>query len=262
MCVAISRSPGGRRPRRCSSTRATAASEHPARHLAGYTGILQADAYAGFNDLYHPTRKPGPILEAACWAHGRRKLFVLADLAKSLPSAKARAPLALEAVRRIDEIFAVERNINGLPAAQRHAIRQVRVAPLVTSLETWMRSERARLSRHADVAKAMDYMLKRWDAFTRFLGDGRICLTNNAAERALRGIALGRKAWLFAGSDRGGERAAAMYSLIATAKLNDVDPRAWLADVLARIADHPVSRLDELLPWHWPRRGEDRSLAA
>lgn len=237
-------------------------SEHPARHLAGYTGILQADAYAGFNELYHPTRKPGPILEAACWAHGRRKLFVLADLAKSLPSAKARAPLALEAVRRIDEIFAVERNINGLAAAQRHAIRQVRGAPLVTSLETWMRGERARLSRHADVAKAMDYMLKRWDAFTRFLGDGRICLTNNAAERALRGIALGRKAWLFAGSDRGGERAAAMYSLIATAKLNDVDPRAWLADVLARIADHPVSRLDELLPWHWPRRGEDRSLAA
>ena len=114
-----------------------------------------------------------------------------------------------------------------------------------------MRGERGRLSRHADVAKAMDYMLKRWAAFTRFLDDGRICLTNNAAERALRGIALGRKAWLFAGSDRGGERAAAMYSLIVTAKLNDVDPRAWLADVLARIADHPASRLHELLPWHW-----------
>jgi len=114
-----------------------------------------------------------------------------------------------------------------------------------------MRAERAKLSRHADVAKAMDYMLKRWVAFTRFLEDGRICLTNNAAERALRGIAIGRKAWLFAGSDRGGERAAAMYSLIVTAKLNDVDPRAWLADVLARIADHPVSRLSELLPWNW-----------
>jgi hypothetical protein len=125
-----------------------------------------------------------------------------------------------------------------------------------------MRGERGRLSRHAEVAKAMDYMLKRWAAFTRFLDDGRICLTNNAAERELRGIALGRKAWLFAGSDRGGERAAAMYSLIATAKLNKVDPRAWLADVLARIADHPALRLDELLPWHWPRPGEDRSLAA
>src|SRR6202008_4087147 len=116
-----------------------------------------------------------------------------------------------------------------------------------------MRAKRGKLSRHADVAKAMNYMLKRWDAFTRFLDDGRICLTNNAAERALRRVALGRKSWLFAGSDRGGERAAAMYSLIATASLNDVDPRAWLADVLARIADHPASRLHELLPWEWKR---------
>jgi hypothetical protein len=217
--------------------------EHPCRHLEGYAGILQADAYAGFNELYHPARQPGPILEAGCWSHGRRKLFVLADVAK--------APLAIEAVRRIDAIFDVERAINGLSANQRQALRQVRAAPLVASLETWMRGERGKLSRHADVAKAMDYMLKRWDVFTRFLNDGRICLTNNAAERALRGIALGRKAWLFAGSDRGGERAAAMYSLIMTAKLNDVDPRAWLADVLARISDHPASRLHELLPWHW-----------
>jgi len=116
-----------------------------------------------------------------------------------------------------------------------------------------MRAERARLSRHAEVAKAIDYMLKRWPAFTRFLDDGRICLTNNAAERALRGIAIGRKAWLFAGSDRGGERAATIYTLIGTAKLNDIDPQAWLADVLRRIADHPASRLDELLPWHWKR---------
>jgi transposase len=228
--------------------------EHPCRHLAGYAGILQADAYAGFNELYHEGRKPGPIAEAACWAHGRRKLFVLADVAK--------APLAIEAVRRIDAIFDVERDINGLAAEQRRAVRQVRVAPLVGALEVWMRAERSKLSRHADVAKAMDYMLKRWVAFTRFLDDGRICLTNNAAERALRGIAIGRKAWLFAGSDRGGERAAAMYSLIVTAKLNDIDPRAWLADVLARIADHPASRLDELLPWRWSRRSEDRSLAA
>jgi transposase len=217
--------------------------EHPCRHLAGYSGILQADAYAGFNDLYDPGRKPAPITEAACWSHGRRKLFVLAEVAK--------APLAIEAVRRIDAIFDVERDINGLAAGQRCAIRQVRVAPLVGALELWMRAERGKLSRHNDVARAMDYMLKRWPAFTRFLDDGRICLTNNAAERALRGIAIGRKAWLFAGSDRGGERAAAMYSLIITAKLNDVDPRAWLADVLARIADHPASRLDELLPWNW-----------
>src|SRR5664279_1846722 len=187
--------------------------EHPCRHLAGYAGILQADAYAGFNELYHEGRKPGPIAEAACWAHGRRKLFVLADVAK--------APLAIEAVRRIDAIFAVERDINGLAAEQRRALRQVRVVPLVGALETWMRAERGKLSRHADVAKAMDYMLKRWAAFTRFLDDGRICLTNNAAERALRGIAIGRKSWLFCGSDRGGERAAAMNSLIATAKLNN-----------------------------------------
>jgi hypothetical protein len=141
-------------------------------------------------------------------------------------------------------------------------VRRQHIAPLVTELEAWMRAVRGKLSRHSDVAKAMDYMLRRWDTFSRFLDDGRICLTNNAAERALRGIALGRKSWLFAGSDRGGERAAAMYSLIATAKLNDVDPRAWLADVLGRIADHPASRLDELLPWHWAREVERRKLAA
>ena len=217
--------------------------EHPVRHLAGYNGILQADAYAGFNDLYATGRKPGPIVEAACWAHGRRKLFEIAEVAK--------APLAIEAVRRMDAIFDVEREINGLSPAQRSALRHGRVAPLVAGLEQWMRAERSKLSRHADVAKAMDYMLRRWAAFIRFLDDGRICLTNNAAERVLRGVALGRKSWLFAGSDRGGERAAAMYSLIATAKLNDVDPRAWLADVLTRIADHPASRLHEFLPWNW-----------
>jgi transposase len=109
------------------------------------------------------------------------------------------------------------------------------------------------------MAKAMNYMLKRWTTFSRFLDDGRICLTNNAAERGLRGVALGRKAWLFAGSDRGGQRAAAIYSLIVTARLNDVDPRAWLADVLARIADHPMARLHELLPWHWKRNREQVS---
>src|ERR1019366_3414839 len=198
--------------------------EHPERHLDGYTGILQADAYAGFNRLYDTNRRPGPLIEAACWSHARRKFFELADIA-----AKARgkltviAPLALEAVKRIDAIFAIEREINGVAAAQRVAIRHERSVPLVRDLEDWMCTERARLSRHADVAKAMDYMLKRWAAFTRFLDDGRICLTNNAAERALRGIALGRKAWLFAGSDRGGERAALMYTLIQTARLNGVD---------------------------------------
>ena len=225
--------------------------EHPKRHLAGDAGILQADAYGGFNSLYDPQRSPAPITEAACWSHGRRKFFVLADIAKSAPGSERPAPLALAAVRRIDAIFAIEGEINRLPAEPRLAVRTARSAPLVTELESWMRSERARLSRHADVAKAMDYMLKRWAAFTRFLSDGRICLTNNAAERALRGIAIGRKNWLFAGSDRGGERAATMYTLIATAKLNNIDPQAWLADVLRRIADHPARRLNQLLPWNW-----------
>jgi len=216
---------------------------HPGGHLASYAGILQADAYAGFNELYAPARKPGPITEAACWSHARRKFYVLAETAK--------APLALEAVRRIDALFAVEREISGLATEARLARREADARPLVAQLEAWMRAERARLSRHAGVAQAMDYMLKRWPAFTRFLADGRICLTNNAAERALRGIAVGRRNWTFAGSDRGGERAAAIYTLIETAKLNAVDPQAWLADVLARINDQPASRLHKLLPWHW-----------
>jgi hypothetical protein len=216
--------------------------EHPQRHLAGYRGTLQVDAYAGFNDLYSEARQPAPLIQALCWAHGRRNFFKLAELAK--------APLAIEAVRRIDAIFDAERTINGLPPDQRRAVRQERIAVPVDELQSWMREVRGKMSRHADVAKAIDYMLKRWGSFSRFLDDGRVCLTNNAAERALRGIALGRKAWLFAGSDRGGERAAAMYSLIVTAKLNNVDPRAWLADVLNRINDHPASRLGELLPWN------------
>jgi transposase len=226
--------------------------QHPERHLHDYAGILQADAYAGFNRLYQADRKPGPITEASCWAHGRRKFFELADVA-----AKARgklaviAPLAFEAVKRIDAIFDIEREINGHSIDERLAARRARVAPLGSDLESWMRKEYARLSRHNDVAKAMNYMLSRWDNFTRFLDDGRICLTNNAAERALRGIALGRKSWLFAGSDRGGERAAVMYTLIQTARLNDVDPQAWLADVLARINDHNIQTLDQLLPWNW-----------
>ena len=228
------------------------AGEHPERHLHGYGGILQADCYAGFNRLYEAGRKPGPITEAGCWAHARRKFFVLADItAKARGKFAAIAPMAFEAVKRIDAIFDVEREINGRSATERLAERALRAAPLVADLHIWMRTERARLSRHSDVAKAMDYMLKRWEVFARFLSDGRICLTNNAAERELRGIALGRKAWLFAGSDRGGERAAVMYTLIQTAKLNDIDPHAWLADVLVRINDHNIRTLDQLLPWNW-----------
>jgi transposase len=231
--------------------------EHPQNHLANYAGILQADAYGGYGKLYEPGRVPGTIVEAACWVHARRNFFVLADLTRNAQrKAQGRSPavvspLALEAVRRIDALFDIERTINGHGADQRKAVRQQRSAPLVADLKAWMREQRAKLSRANDVAKAMDYLLKRWAAFTRFLDDGRICLSNNAAERALRGIALGRKSWLFAGSDRGGQRAAVMYSLIITAKMNDVDPQAWLADVLARIAGHSVHRIDELLPWNW-----------
>jgi hypothetical protein len=231
--------------------------QHPQAHLANYAGIFQADAYGGYNKLYQSDHKPGPILEAACWVHARRPFFAMADLAENArrkaqgKTPGAISPLALEAVRRIDALFEIERSINGQSAEQRRTVRQELSAPLVADLEGWMREQRAKLSRGNEVAKAMEYMLKRWTAFTRFLDDGRICLSNNAAERALRGIALGRKSWLFAGSDRGGQRAAAMYSIIVTAKMNDVDPQAWLADVLTRIAEHPVHRLDELLPWNW-----------
>jgi hypothetical protein len=205
------------------------------------------------------------LTEALCWAHARRKFFVLADIAAKARKGRQAAvisPLAFEAVRRIDALFDVEREINGLSAQERLAARAERSAPLLADLEAWMREERARLSRHAPVAKAMDYMLKRWPGFTRFLQDGRVCLTNNAAERALRGNALGRKSWLFAGSDRGGDRAAFMYTLIVTAKMNDVDPQAWLADVLARIAELPARRLGALLPWNWKKAATPDTLAA
>ena len=234
---------------------------HPEQHLAGYSGILQADAYSGFNALYKPERKPGPITEALCWAHARRNFFELADVASKARNKTSAviSPIAFAAVQKFDAVFALERSINGLPTNERLAVRRKDIAPLVDDLIEWMKRERAKLSRHNDVAKAMDYMLKRIDAFTRFLQDGRICLSNNAAERALRGIALGRKAWLFAGSDRGGERAAIMFTLIQTARLNNVDPQAWLADVLARIADHKINDLAALLPWNWRLTRVDRA---
>jgi transposase len=197
------------------------------------------------------------ILEVGCWAHARRKFFVLADVdsaARRTASGKPAgviSPLSLEAVRLIARLFDIERDINGCSADHRRAVRQQISAPLVADLHAWMSDERRKLSGGNDVAKAMDYMLKRWAVFARFVDDGRICLTNNAAERGLRGIASGRKSWLFAGSDRGGQRAAVMYSLIVSAKMNDIDPQAWLAYVLANMARHPINRLDELLPWNW-----------
>ncbi len=231
--------------------------DHPRSHLAGYAGLFQADAFDGYRHLYLPDRKPGPILEAGCWVHARRPFFAMADLeenARRQASGKKAivlSPIAIEVVHRIDALFDIERTINGKSAEERKAVRRELSKPLVDAFEVYMQEQRAKLSRGHDLAKAIDYILKRWAAFTLFLDDGRVCLSNNAAERALRGIALGRKSWMFCGSDRGGQRAAAMYSLIITAKMNHIDPQAWLADVLARIAAHPAHRLDELLPWNW-----------
>jgi transposase len=234
--------------------------EHPQAHLTGYAGILQADAYDGYNKLYLADRKPGPVREAACWVHARRPFFAMADLEENARRKAAGkkeiplSPIAIEVVRRIDVLFEIERSINGKSAEERLAVRRTLSQPLVDDLHAYMRAQLARLARGHDLVKAINYMLKRWAAFTLFLEDGRVCLSNNAAERGLRGIALGRKSWLFCGSDRGGERAAAMYSLVVTAKMNGVDPQAWLADVLCRIATHPAHRLDELLPWNWAPR--------
>ena len=230
---------------------------HPNRHLGGWQGILQADAYGGYNDLYRTDRAPGPVTSALCWSHARRKFFELADIAGNVRKGKPAheiSPVALEAVKRIDALFDIERGLGGLTAEARLEARQRLSRPLVDDLHGWLLAERAGMSKHNPVAKAINYMFEkegRWAAFTRFLEDGRICLTNNAAERSLRGAALGRKSWLFAGSERGGDRAAFMYSLIVTAKLNDIDPQAWLADVLARMPNMPVSRLPDLLPWNW-----------
>lgn len=231
--------------------------EHPRAHLDNWSGILQADAYGGYGELYAAHRQPGPVLEAGCFAHARRKFFELADV-EGTARKKSRSertgaiyPIALEAVQRLDAVFDIEREINGLNAEARRVIRQERSVALMQELHAWLTAQLAKLSRNHDLTKAINYMLRRWPAFVRFLDDGRVCITNNAAERALRCVPLGRKAWLFCGSDRGGQRAAVIYTLIGTAKLNDIDPQAWLADVLARIAGHPANRLDELLPWNW-----------
>ncbi len=242
--------------------------EHPQAHLAGYAGILQADAYDGYNKLYRAARKPGPIREAACWVHARRPFFAMADIEENARRKAAGkkeiplSPIAVEVVRRIDALFAIERAINGQRPEGRLEARKSASRPLVDDLHSYLREQVAKLSRGHDLAKAIQYMLRRWPAFTLFLEDGRVCISNNAAERSLRGVALGRKSWLFCGSDRGGHRAAAMYSLVVTCKMNGVDPQAWLADVLSRIAGHPVHRLDELLPWNWRPAAQPVSVLA
>jgi transposase len=212
--------------------------EHPLAHLRSFSGVLQADGYAGFDQLY----RPGRITEAACWAHVRRKFF-------DIHAANA-SPIAAEALERIGALYALEAHIRGRDAQERARIRQARAGPLLDQLHAWLLATLAKLSKKSELAGAIRYALSRWSALTCYRDDGRIEIDNNAAERALRAVALGRKNYLFAGADSGGERAAAIYSLIGTAKLNDLDPQAYLRFVLERIAEHPINHIDELLPWN------------
>lgn len=216
--------------------------EHAQMLLEGCSGFLHADGYAGFNRLYEPVGQ-APLTEIGCWAHARRKIYDV--------HAATNSPLAREALERIAQLFAIEAGINGHEPARRLAARQERSKPQLDQLAVFLERTLATISKKSSLAGAIRYSLARWPALCRFTTDGRIEMTNNAAERAIRPLALGRKNWLFAGSDNGGRRAATIYTITQTAKINGHDPEAYLADILARIADHPINRIDELLPWRW-----------
>jgi transposase len=227
--------------------------EHPQQHLANYSGVLQADAYGGYGKIY----ASGRVVEAACWAHARRPFW---DLHQS--QGKVAGSIADQALQRIAALYAIEAQIRGRPPDVRREVRQARAGPLLDDLHAWFTSMLGQVSRKSELAKAIGYSLGRWRSLTRYRDDGRIEIDNNAAERALRGVALGRNNYLFMGSDAGGERAAAIYSLVETAKLNGLDAQGYLRDVLARIADHPINRIDELLPWNIGGQREEQQLAA
>ena len=214
--------------------------QHPLAHLKDFRGVLHADGYAGFNGLYD--RTDHPLIEAACWAHARRKFY---DVNAATPS-----PLAEQALQQIGELYAIEAQLRGKPPEQRREMRQARAGPLLEALHRWMHATLAQLSKKSALAGAIRYSLSRWAALTRYRDDGHIEIDNNAAERALRAVALGRKNYLFAGSDAGGMRAAAIYSLVGSAKLNGLDPEAYLRHVLGRISDHKITAIHQLLPWH------------
>lgn len=219
--------------------------ERPQEHLSGYKGFLHADAYAGYKELYAPRIVGAPLIfHVACMAHARRYFFDAFEETKS--------PVAAEALRRIGELYAIEAEINGKPADVRLAERQTRAVPLLAAMKEWLEAERQRLSKKTGVAKAIKYSLTRWDALTRYTTDGRLSIDNNVAERALRTVAVTRKSYLFLGSDEGGRRAAAIYSIVESARLNGLDPNAYLADVIDKMAKGwPRSRLADLLPWQW-----------